>query len=104
VTLAHLLALLLFATNAITCVRLLVYRRAGARYRPWVSAAAWLLIASTGSTALGLVLGLYPAADIHIGDLGISLVLCALSLSARGNVAAILRTDHDEQPRHPATR
>jgi hypothetical protein len=103
VILAHLLALLLLATNAITCVRLLLYRRAGARYRPLVSAAAWLLIASTGSTALGVVLGLYPATDIHAGDLGISIVLCALSLAARGNVAAILRTDHDAT-RHPATR
>lgn len=88
----HLFAVLLFASNAITCVRLVVYRRGPAHYHLHVSAAAWLLIASTGSTALGVLLGLYPAGDIHIGDLGISIVLCALSLSARGNVAAILRT------------
>ena len=98
----HLLALLLFAANLITCLRLLLYRRAGARYRPLVSVAAWLLIASTGSTALAIALGQYPPQHIHIGDLGVSLVLCVLSLTARGNVAAILRTDHDEQPKHPA--
>ena len=98
----HLLALLMFAANAITCVRLLIYRRDGARYRPLVSVAAWLLIASTGSNALGIALGLYPAQHIHVGGVGIALVLCCLSLTARGNVAAILRTDHDEQPKHPA--
>jgi hypothetical protein len=98
----HLLALLLFVTNATACVRLLIYSRNGARYRPLVSAYAWLLIVSTGSTALGIVLGLYPASHIHLGDVGISLVLCVLSLSARGNVATIIRTTHDEQPTHPA--
>lgn len=98
----HLLALLLFATNAATCVRLLIYSRNGARYRPLVSACAWLLIASTGSTALGVVLGLYPASHIHIGDVGISIVVCVLSLAARGNVATIIRTNHDEQPTHSA--
>lgn len=100
----HLLALLLFLANAITCVRLLVYRRNGARYRPLVGVCAWLLIASTGSTALAIALGQYPPHHIHVGDLGISIVLCVLSLTARGNVAAILRTDHDEQPSHPARR
>lgn len=99
---AHLFAILLLAANATTCLRLLMYRRAGARYRPLVSACAWLLIASTGSTALGVLLGMYPAHHIHLGDVGISLVLCVLSLTARGNVAAILRTDHDEQSKHPA--
>lgn len=99
---AHLFALLLLVSNAVTCLRLLLYRRSGARYRPLVSVAAWLLIVSTGSIALGIVLGQYPPGDIHAGDLGISLVLCVLSLTARGNVAAILRTDHHEQPKHPA--
>lgn len=99
---AHLFAFLLLSANAITCLRLLIYRRAGARYRPLVSACAWLLIASTGSTALGVLLGMYPASHIHLGDVGISLVLCVLSLTARGNVAAIIRTNHDEQPTHPA--
>lgn len=91
----HLYATLLFVTHAITCVRLLMYRRGDARYRPRVSACAWLLIASTGSTALGVVFGQYPPNDIHLGDIGISLVLCTLSLTAHGNVAAILRTNHD---------
>lgn len=97
---AHLFALLLFAANLITCARLVLYRRAGARYRPLVSVAAWVLIASTGSTALGILLGHYPAAHIHAGDLGVALVLCVLSLTARGDVAAILRTRPDEQPQH----
>lgn len=98
----HIAALLLFLANLVTCVRLVLYRRAGARYRPLVSLAAWLLIASTGSTAIGVLLGHYPAAHIHLGDLGVATVLCVLSLTARGDVAAILRTRPDEQPQHPA--
>jgi hypothetical protein len=92
----HLFAVLLFVTNAITCARLLLYRRAGARYRLAVSVCAWVLIVSTGSTALGVTLGLYANTPIHLGDLGVSLVLCVLSLTAQGNVAAILRTNHDD--------
>lgn len=98
----HLLAIVLLAANLITCLRLLLYRRDGARYRPLISAAAWLLIASTGTTTLAIVLGRYPPADIHLGDVGIAVVVCVLSLTARGNVAAILRTRNDEQPKHPA--
>lgn len=100
---AHLFAVIVFAANAITCARLLAYRRSGARYRPTVSLAAWVLIVSTGSNALSLLLGLYPAGHIHLGGLGIAVVLCVLSLSANGNVAAILRTSHDPS-NHPARR
>lgn len=92
---AHLLALVMIVANAITCLRLLLYRRDGSRYRPLVSLAAWILIVSTGTTALELGLGLYPAQAIHLGDAGIALVLCLLSVSARGNVAHILRTRYD---------
>lgn len=98
----HLFALLLLLFNAVTCGRLLLYRRAGARFRPLVSLAAWVLIASTGATALGLLMGRYPAAHVHPSDVGVSLVLCVLSLTARGDVAAILRADHDSKPSHPA--
>jgi hypothetical protein len=100
----HILALALFAANVITCLRLLCYRRAGARYRPLVSAAAWLLIASTGTTALAILLGRYPPDDIHLGDVGIAVVVCVLSLTARGNVAAILRTRTDDPSSNPASR
>ena len=92
----HGLAMLLFLANAITCARLLLYRCAGARYRVVVSVCAWVLIVSTGSTALDVVLGRYASTPIHLGDLGVSLVLCVLSLTAQGNVAAILRTNHDD--------
>lgn len=94
----HLLTITMFLANAITCGRLLCYRRAGARYRLAVSLAAWLLIVSTGSTVLSILLGLYPPNSIHLGDVGIAVVLCLLSLTARGNVAHILRTRHDSQP------
>lgn len=94
----HLAALVLFAAHATICIRLLAYRRAGARYRWQVSAAAWVLIVSSGSTALGVALGRYPGADIHAADVGIAVVLCLLCLTARGDLAAIFRTHPDDQP------
>lgn len=98
----HLLALLYLLANAITCTRLLIYRRDGARFRPLVSIAAWVLIASTGGGALGLLVGLYPPTHVHLSDLGMAVVLCVLSLTARGDVAAILRTDHDPKSSYSA--
>ena len=92
---ASLLALVMMVAHTITCLRLLLYRRDGSRYRPAISAAAWILIVSTGTTALELGLGLYPAPAIHLGDAGMALMLCLLSLRARGDVAHLLRTRYD---------
>ncbi len=88
-------AILLIAST-LTCVRLLFYRRAGARYRWHMSALAWLLIVSTGSTALDILLGRFPSGTAHWGQVGITVVLCALTFAARGNVADIIRTHHDQ--------
>lgn len=96
-----LLTVLLFAASALTCMRLLFYRRRGARYRPHISAVAWLLIVSSGSTAIDILLGRLPPGAASIGHVGLAVVVCALTFAARGNVAAILRTDHDQ---HPARR
>ncbi|MBV6330723.1 phage holin family protein, partial [Pseudomonas aeruginosa] len=39
------------------CMRLITYRRAGARFRPGVSLCAYLLALCTGCQALGIVAG-----------------------------------------------
>ena len=91
------LALIVLFCNALTCAQLLLYRREGARYRPLVSGAAWLLIISTGANTIQMLIGAYPPDDIHLGGAGIALVLCILTINADGNVAAIIRTGNDSK-------
>lgn len=88
------LTAVLFVVSALTCVRLLFYRRGSARYRLHVSLLAWVLIASSGSTALEVLLGRF-AHGATLGHVGLAVVLCVLSFTARGNVADILRTRHE---------
>ena len=73
------------------CMRLITYRRAGARFRPGVSLCAYLLALCTGCQALGIVAGLYRAEHLSPWMLGVLLVLLVLLLQARGNLARVLR-------------
>jgi uncharacterized membrane protein len=85
------LDLLLFAICAASCLRLLFYRRSGARFKRHISIVAYLLILLTGGLALALLTGRIAATDIH------PLVILALALLtaavyyARGNIAHIIR-------------
>lgn len=88
-------ALILCIACALTCARVLLFRRAGLRYRFGISLLAWVLAASSGSIALNVLLG---AAHITWGEAGMGVVLCVLTFLARGNVAHIMRRNHD-QPR-----
>lgn len=72
------------------CMRLITYRRAGARFRPGVSLCAYLLALCTGCQALGIVAGLYRAEHLSPWMLGVLLVLLVLLLQARGNLARVL--------------
>lgn len=87
----HLYTLVVLIACAASCLRLLTFERAGARYRPWMSLCAWLLIVSTGSTALRILL--HPDQPVQIGPgiVVILVVLAVLIFNARGNVAHILR-------------
>lgn len=76
---------------AAICLRLVAFRRAGARYRFWNSLLAWVLAACAGCQALSSILGLYPVRSPFV--LVTLLVLCVLVFRARGNVASIFRTD-----------
>lgn len=85
--------LTMFACASI-CLRLITYRRAAdARYRPWVSACAWLLIACSGGQAIHIALGHAVPGETTLWQLGILLVLTALLHAARGNLARVLRID-----------
>jgi hypothetical protein len=87
-------ALLTLLACASICLRLITYRRSpGARYRPWVSACAWLLIVCSGGQAIHIALGHALPGETTPWQLGILLVLAALLLAARGNLARVLRLD-----------
>lgn len=86
-------ALILCIACALTCVRVLIFRRTGKRYRWHISALAWVLAASSGSIALDVLL--YGGAQVTWGEAGIASVLCALTCLARGNVAHITRINRD---------
>jgi len=77
------------------CVRLVTFRRAGARYRLWVSLLAYLLAASTGCQALASFLGMYQVHSPFI--LAVLAVLCVLVFRAQGNVASIVRLQWPER-------
>ena len=77
------------------CLRLVTFRRAGARYRFWNSMLAWVLAACAGCQALSSFLGLYPVRSPFV--LITLVVLCVLVFRARGNVASIFRMEWSGQ-------
>ncbi|TJZ75565.1 phage holin family protein [Chitiniphilus eburneus] len=86
--------MLLLIINAVacaaTCLRLLTYRRAGARHRPLYAWLAYVLIVATGTVALRTLLGVYPAA-VDPSEVAINIVLCIAVFGVRGNVAELFR-------------
>lgn len=89
----HLVAFLFVAVNLGTAGRLICYRRKGARYRPGMSAIAYLLAVFTGGQGLDVLIrqGQYGpwAGGVSLWQLGIAVLLAILVFRARGNVAAI---------------
>lgn len=78
--------------NAVVCVaicaRLLMFRRDGARHRPW---ACWLAYALILACAWAGLEGLMGRAVVGPGALVINLFLCAAVFRSRGNVCDVLR-------------
>nr|WP_160356962.1 phage holin family protein [Bordetella sp. 02P26C-1] len=68
--------------------RLICYRRGCARYRPFMSVLAYLLIVFSGGQALDII---FNAAPVTPWDAGLSVVIAALVWRSRGNVSALLR-------------
>lgn len=89
----HLVAFLFVAVNLGTAGRLICYRRKGARYRPGMSAIAYLLAVFTGGQGLDVLIrqGQYGpwVGGVSLWQLGIAVLLAILVFRARGNVAAI---------------
>lgn len=88
--LASLCGLVTATACLITAIRLITFTPNGARHRPWISALATALIAATLIKAL-LILLYHPVVDP--ADALISTLLCCMVVRARGNLAALLRTD-----------
>ncbi|MFY2735927.1 phage holin family protein [Pseudocitrobacter faecalis] len=77
-------------TECVSCIlialRVLTYRRRpGARYRPFYSFLAWLIITAAGTVALRIIFGVYHRID-WAGTL-LTVLFCISILLARGNVA-----------------
>lgn len=89
----HIPAIVLCAACALTCARVLLFRRAGLRYRWGISLLAWVLAASTGSVAIDILL--HGTAHISWGEAGIAVVMCTLTFLSRGNVAHIMRINRE---------
>lgn len=85
---------LLTFCNALICalisLRLIFYRRSGARHRPWASRLAYALILASGYVPIEALLGSPPA--VGWSSLAINLVLCIAVWSTRGNVCDLFRT------------
>lgn len=88
------------AMCGVICVRLLCYRREGAKYKRWASLLAYLMIVATGSVAIRIALGQYRA--VEFSECLLNIVLCISVLTARGNVCDILRAPlRVSEPQHP---
>jgi hypothetical protein len=72
-------------------LRLLMYRRDGARHRRHVSWIAWAMLVTFGASVVELALADHPAGVI---DAARALLFVFIVFGARGNVARILRSNN----------
>ncbi|WP_153076635.1 phage holin family protein [Paraburkholderia bonniea] len=83
------LSIIAMAAYLVAIVRVLTYRKQGARHRPHVSWTAWALVAVLGGSAIEMAL--------HVQSVGF-LEACRATLLAlfvscvRGNVACLMRS------------
>lgn len=75
------------AAYAAAIVRVLAYRRNGARHRHHVSWVAWALVAVMGSSAIGHAL---HARSTDLPDAATAVLLALFVFGARGNVARLV--------------
>lgn len=71
-------------------VRLLMYRKNGARHRRDVSWLAWLLLVTLAGSAIEQAL---HAAAVGLFDAGRAVLLALFIFGVRGNVARLLRSE-----------
>lgn len=80
-------ALIALAAYIAAIVRVLTYRRQGARHRSHVSWIAWALVVVMGGSAIELAL---DAKSVCIFEAGSAVLLALFVFGVRGNVARLL--------------
>lgn len=83
-----LIALIVVIANIATAACLICYQRRGARYRFWMSLLAYVLIVCAGGQVIDV---LTSHGSVSIWQAGMSVVVAALVLRSRGNVACVVR-------------
>ena len=84
------LALIALIAYSVAALRILAYRRDGARHRHHVSWFAWLMLVALGGSAIELA--------VHANAVGMfeavrAVLFTVLIFGARGNVARLLRSE-----------
>lgn len=75
-----------FVACVVIAIRVITYRRhAGARYRPFYSFLAWMIVACSGAIALRIAFGVYHR--LVWSDTLLTVLFCVSLVLARGNVA-----------------
>lgn len=92
--------LLSAAVSAAICVRIMLYRRGQATYRPLVSLIAYLMAMATGCYSLTIVLHELagPPMQANPFTLVVLVILAWLVFRARGNISRVIRVHWDKQP------
>jgi len=92
ITLGHqyLVALVFVGANLAAAVRLMCFRRRGARYRRGMSWIAYLLVVGTGGQALDVLVRHEP---VTVWQAVVALLIAILVYRAQGNVACIVRVN-----------
>lgn len=88
--LANPFALLALLAYGSACLRLMLYRKEGARHRHHVSWIAWALLVVMGGSAIELMLN---AKSIGLFESLRAALFSLLIFVARGNVARLLRSE-----------
>lgn len=82
------IAWIVVVANIATAACLICYQRHGARYRFWMSLLAYVLIVCAGGQVIDVLTNQAP---VTIWQAGMSVVVAALVLRSRGNVACVVR-------------
>ncbi|CAN7192595.1 phage holin family protein [Trinickia sp. LjRoot230] len=85
----NLLALIALFAYSVASLRILAYRREGARHRHHISWFAWLLLAVLGGSAIELIV---HAKTVGFFEAARAVTFTILVFGARGNVARLLRS------------
>tara|TARA_R110002167_G_scaffold98718_9_gene259412 strand:+ start:3796 stop:4083 length:288 start_codon:yes stop_codon:yes gene_type:complete len=81
--------LTLFCTLTI-CLRLLLYRRAGARFKRHYALLAWLIIAASGGLGLSILVGAVALCNLSPWVVFAVIYLAVAVHLSRGNVAQMI--------------